>query len=376
MKNFNEVKSKLNLLIDNCFKILSLLILIITFLSFNFAYTLQSKKCNVKFSFASNQILTNYAKVKSNCLFFKSEEITNTQFNNIYFEIPESYFVTVLSQISPNVLKVKYANIIGFVNPSYLTMVNLTPKQPTLEGITFNINEDAGTHIRKTPDASSPENILTTIPENTKNIKYIAKIFATVPTGGLSEVWYYAEYTPQTSPTTVYTGYIYSERTNNLTNIPTNLEDDVVINQNNTSSSVNDDFITINPTLKIILIVLICLPVLIIFLTLLFKHTKNKKNNDISTKEKYQLENSANFNDSKNKQLNHNFIGNAYSQPQENSTNQIKQRKTIKAFKDKQFTRADNFKTAIETISSKTISSGKKNVVNLDMLDEEDDDLL
>lgn len=341
-----------------------------------FASQVSSTLSGLTFASQSSNTISSsgYAKVQQNCLLFKSDDTLNSTYQNVYFEIPESYFVNILSKVNDTTYKVKYGEIIGFVDASKITTVSLTPKEPTLEDIFFNINTDAGTQIRTSPDASDSLNILTTIPSGTEGIKYIAKINATIPSGGASNVWYYAEYTPTNNPTRVYTGYIYSERTANLTNIPTNLETDVIIDDNlSASASLNDEFVTISPTLKIVLIALICLPIVIVFILLLVKNKHNKKVKLKTQTDEAFMQNLAPNIDNYKPLFKNNFTGT--SAESSNTPSKDSPKKTIKAFKNKEFYKVDNFNKTLNTIST-SAKNYKSKSLNLDALDEEDDDLL
>ena len=66
---------------------------------------------------SSNTISSSgYAKVQQNCLLFKSDDTLNSTYQNVYFEIPESYFVNILYKVNDTTYKVKYGEIIGFVD--------------------------------------------------------------------------------------------------------------------------------------------------------------------------------------------------------------------------------------------------------------------
>jgi hypothetical protein len=67
------------------------------------------------FCFAENDKDVVYARVLSDCVLFKNKEMIY-EFDNVYFQIPESYFIVVLETISENCLKVQYGKYIGFVD--------------------------------------------------------------------------------------------------------------------------------------------------------------------------------------------------------------------------------------------------------------------
>ena len=293
-------------------------------------------------SFVYAESNSNYAKVKSGCLLFKTIDSTKTSPENVLFEIPESYFVSILSEANANIFKVKYDNFTGFVDSSCITKTNITPASPTLKNITFAINSDSATQLRSEPSADSNTNVLTTIPANTQNINYIAKISSSVPTGGTSDVWFFAEYCPESNPTSVYYGYIYSERTTNLTPILANTEADPPPPEPDIIE--NDSFENYEiPTLtKIILISAICLPVVILLIISIIKARNYREQAKNSIKQKTEA-------------------------PIKSFT--TNQPKTLKSFKGKVYKIKDKFEPTL------SFKQTYKNI-NFSALDDEDENLL
>ena len=221
-----------------------------------------------------------YAKAKDNCFLFKTSDISDSSYRNVIFIIPSSYFVTVLSEVNTMITKVQYKNKIGYVSADSVTKVSFVPVSPTLEGVSFDISEDVGTQIRSSPVADNTSNVLKIIPAGTVDISYTATILGDIPTGGSSNVWYYATYTPISDPTSVYEGYVYSEKTYNLTEIPKNLEDDLKPSEEISEEDEEIGF-TINDTIKVVLIVLICVPIVLVFVLLVAHNKRNKKDKEV-----------------------------------------------------------------------------------------------
>lgn len=219
-----------------------------------------------------------YAKVKNNCYFFKTSDITDTTHNNVFFIIPETYFVIVLDNINLSIIKVQYKNKIGYVSADSIKVVSFTPIVPFLEGITFDITSSSGTQIRLTPNVNNSSNILHVIPAGTKNVNYIAKTIGNIPTGGSSNIWYYVLYTPISDPTSVYEGYVYSEKAINISKINPNEEDEIVPSEDNDNRAPE---IYINGSVKTILIVIICIPIVLVFVLLVIQNKRTKNNKSI-----------------------------------------------------------------------------------------------
>ena len=218
-----------------------------------------------------------YAKVKKNCMLFKTEDVSSVSFININFIVPETYFVLIIDKVNDDVLKVQYKSKIGYVAIDTVEIVDIIPIEPWLEDITFDIKLNVGTQLRSLPYADENNNIKTIIPAGAKNIKYIANVNGTIPSGGTSSIWYYCQYSPSADPTSIYEGYVYSEKTENLTNIKNNFE---AINQSvsTTTNNESEEGIVINSTIKYILIAVMCLPILIVFLFLVFKRKSRVQN--------------------------------------------------------------------------------------------------
>lgn len=246
-----------------------------------------------------------YAKVLDNCRLYKTSEMID-DVGQFYFYIPSTYFVSIINELNDQVYQVQYSSFVGYVYSSYLNKVSFTPIDPELCNITFEIVKDAGTQIWSLPSASKGSK-LTTIPAGSINIEYIASTTGEIPLGGTVNLWYYARYTPSSNSTKVYDGYIYSEATTNLTNIPNNLEVEIP-----DTNSTLDNSISLEKPLQIIMIILICLPFVILLfagLIKLIKHIRSQKQlnsqetpqpkpaNTTYTK-KHTIRKQANFNNS------------------------------------------------------------------------------
>ena len=207
--------------------------------------------CDSKFYCDAKSENVTYAKCLSNCILYKSLEMKD-DLNEIYFVLPESYFVIILDKIDNQIYKVQYDKFIGYVYSKYVTIATFTPIVKFLENITCDIKPSSGTQVWSNP--STGGNILTTIQANEKNINYISFVYGEIPTGGESNIWYYINYTPSTNVTNVYEGYIYSENVTNLSEIVFNAESNPEV----ISESISDeDTINISSTLRTVIVALI-----------------------------------------------------------------------------------------------------------------------
>ena len=209
---------------------------------------------------------TTYAKVLPGCTLYKTKNFDNS-LSNIYFIIPETYFVIVLETINDDCFKVQYDKYIGFVDSNTVEIATFVPNTKTLSNITFDIKNTSGTQIWQQPSTNSE--ICTTLSAGISNINYIAFAFGDIPTGGESNIWFFVSYTPNSSSTYIYEGYVYSENTTNLTEIVPNNESNPEIITDDTK----DDKIVffLSSTLKTIVISVIAIPILLFFVIILYK---------------------------------------------------------------------------------------------------------
>lgn len=236
------------------------------------------------------QQTTTYAKALVGCNLYKTQEMSE-KFEDVYFQIPETYFMIVLDMVNDECFKVQYDKYIGYVDSSTIMVATFIPILKTLDNITFDIKSTSGTQIWQYPTTKS--NICTTISAGTKNVAYIAYAYGAVPNGGESNIWYYVYYTPDSNSTNVYEGYVYSENTTNLTEIVANTETnpEVISNEN----KLDDKLIYISSTIKTIVVAIVVVPIILFFAIILYKLTQKfkkstKYNNNLHSK---SFENSA-----------------------------------------------------------------------------------
>ncbi len=228
--------------------------------------------CNQKTNSYENK--TQYAKALDNCVLYKSIEMKD-DFDDVYFFVPESYFVVVLGCVNEECFKVQYDKYIGYVKVSCIILAKFTPIVKTLNNITLDIKETAGTQIWNKPTTSGL--VLTTVPAGFKDVNYISKTVGSIPYGGESNIWYYVSYVPFKNSTSVYEGYIYSENTTNLSEIIYNAETNADIQENEFNE--NNNLLNVSSTIKTIIVALISIPIILFFVVILYKIVKKIKDN-------------------------------------------------------------------------------------------------
>ena len=145
---------------------------------------------------------------------------------NIYFELPKTYFVELLSK-SGNFYEAKYIDFIGYVKKDCVQAVASTPINPYLKNITFRVYSELSQNIWSSPTTQEGSNILTQMPHLTKNISYIGKINGECLIEGRTNVWFYCKYTKANLD---YYGYVYSDFCDETTQINNNMEEVTYIN--------------------------------------------------------------------------------------------------------------------------------------------------
>ena len=240
-----------------------------------------------------------YAKVLQNCVLYKSIEMKDN-FDDVYFIVPESYFVVILEEFD-KCYKVQYDKYIGYAKKNYLDMASFVPVDKFLQNVTFDIKETSGTQIWNKPSVSG--NVLTTLPANTKSVKYIAYALGEIPTGGNSNIWYYILYTPSTNPTNVYEGYVYSENVTNLSEIVYNAETNPEVIEEVVDEK---NVFNISSTIKTVVVAIISIPIILLISIILYKLIKKIKENTKYAKntnnyiDEIQEDNSSNINQIQN----------------------------------------------------------------------------
>ena len=70
-----------------------------------------------------------YAKATANCTLYKTQSMNN-EMSNVYFIVPETYFVIILDKVSDDCYKVQYDKFIGFVDSSTIIVATFIPIVP------------------------------------------------------------------------------------------------------------------------------------------------------------------------------------------------------------------------------------------------------
>ena len=242
---------------------------------------------------------TYFARIKYSNAYLYKTATQNSSSDNIYFNLPQSYFVEVISKPSADFFEAKYLDQVGFVKKSDIEFVSGTPVNPYADKVSFRVFAQNGLNLRSTPfESEGISNRITTIPFLETNLRYIGQIEGEEAISNRGNVWYYCNYYRLDE---VLTGYVYAGYCDMLSSIPQNTEQLSVIEEpsfeklveNQSSTSDLDNTINKLPQkTQIIIIIAVSLPALLI-LYLLFKPAKliasskaTKKSSDTKKKRK------------------------------------------------------------------------------------------
>lgn len=159
-----------------------------------------------------------YARVMFEHAYFYKTPTINNSVDNVYFELPRTYFVELLN-IDGEFYKAKYMSLIGYVKKDSVQAVSGTPINPFLNNITFRVYSNLSENIWSTPSTKSVK--ISDIPHLTKNIYYYGKIEGERLIDGRTNIWFFCKYS---TSETEYFGYIYSDFCDELSEFKNNTE--------------------------------------------------------------------------------------------------------------------------------------------------------
>ncbi len=201
-----------------------------------------------------------YAKVENSGVNLYNSP--NAIAENIKFEIPNSYFVLLLSNYNDRFYKAQYLDAVGFVLKDQVLPVNETPQTPYAEA-TFYVFTTDGTAVMDSP--TSTGKALTTI-EKYEDVTYYGALEGEEKTLGRGTTWYFGK-TKQG-----VTGYFYAGLCEMNNAISQNNE--TVTKATNPFGEDDNDYlyslIDLSPGVKVVLLLLVLLPA-IFLLILAFK---------------------------------------------------------------------------------------------------------
>ena len=243
------------------FKGIFLLISLILFLIFP----------NTVFTSASQYTTYTYAQINNdNTYLYKT--CSSTSLTNAYFSLPKTYFVLLISNMDENFYKAQYKDVVGYVLKDDVTPIAETPKTPYPENLTFRTYSSDGTNVLSSPFNTSTPTIVEKI-NVLEEVQYYGQIIGDEFISNRGYVWYYCKTNNNNY------GYLYKGLCDNLTTIIPNNE--IVTPITNPFAYEDNSYlynlIDMPIWLKIILLLLVCLPSLGIMYLLFNPIKKNTK---------------------------------------------------------------------------------------------------
>ncbi len=168
---------------------------------------------------------TVFARVLFEQVYLYKTPTDNNSLENIFFEIPKTYFVEILD-IENNFYFVRYSSFNGYVKKDSVQAVSETPTMPFLNNINFRVYAQMSENLWSMPTSSAPSTIITQIPPLTENIEYIGKINGECLIEDRTNIWYFCKFSSNQD----YFGYVYSDFCDKMPIIANNTEQLTYIN--------------------------------------------------------------------------------------------------------------------------------------------------
>ena len=217
---------------------------------------------------------TYFAKVPSSNVKLYRSTTGNEQAENVYFIIPQSYFVEISYCENEMYYKARYQDVYGYVKKSEVKPISGTPQTPFATA-SFRMFVPCTIDLRSTPIYTDGLNSIASINHLETNLKYYGTIDGEEAILYKGTTWYYCKYTKGGQE---IFGYLYEPFCDLLTPIETNTESVEYIEEPNfvvetATPPTEDPMGSLPTTTQIIIIIAVCLPCVVI-IYLLFKPTK------------------------------------------------------------------------------------------------------
>lgn len=244
-------------------KLKSIFLLFVLLMLFNYQNNL--------FIFASQYTTYTYAQINNdNTYLYKT--CSSTSLTNAYCSLPKTYFVLLISNIDENFYKAQYKDIVGYVLKEDVTPIAETPKTPYPENLTFRTYSSDGTNVLSSPFNTNSPTIVETI-NVLEEVQYYGQIIGDEFISNRGYIWYYCKTNNNNY------GYLYQGLCDNLTTILPNTEIVTPITNpfNYEDNSYLYNLVDMPIWLKLLLLILVCLPSFGIMYLLFNPNKKGKK---------------------------------------------------------------------------------------------------
>ena len=202
--------------------------------------------------------------VEANSILYRNP-VESDASDNIYFYLPETYFVEVLEQVDQVFYKVRYDDIEGYVKFSSINIKDYEPVSVFPSNLILTVTGEIDAYVKTFPNTSSQK--VTELPSGS-SVQYYNKIYGQELNSG-SPYWYYVKI--QNGAQTQY-GYIYEDYVTVQSEIiiPNDTSAKPAPQDKDPDEKLNE---TYNFWTQIIIALAICIPVVFI-IYLIFKPRK------------------------------------------------------------------------------------------------------
>lgn len=222
-----------------------------------------------------------FARVLKSGVKLYKEPVLSEEMDNVYFEIPRTYFVELLENGNDYFYKAKYIDVIGYVRKTDVQCVLGSPKQPYASEISFRIYSLNGLNLRSEPSQEKGLfSVVISIPFMSTDLQFYGEVQGEEAISYKGTTWYYCRYVKDGAE---YYGYVYSIFCDQKTELEENVEILEYISEPNFAVKPNPDmtekveqefdFASFSGLKQALIIIAVCVPCFII-VYLLFKPTK------------------------------------------------------------------------------------------------------
>lgn len=168
---------------------------------------------------SSNQ--TYFARIMHDNVYLFKTPNDITDYSNIYFELPKTYFVELTENVNTMFYKVNYLSFSGYVKKESVQTIAGVPNTPFLDNIHFRVYAELSRDLRSEPNTENGSTSqIAYIPLYSKNLTYYGKISGESLINGRTNIWYYCKYSADKD----YYGYVYSDFCDEMSVISENTE--------------------------------------------------------------------------------------------------------------------------------------------------------
>lgn len=161
-----------------------------------------------------------FARIVAEDVYLYKTPLDVQDYSNIYFTLPKTYFVELISVANSQFYHCNYLSFSGYVKKNSVQAVSGTPSNPYLKNINFRVYSDLSRDMRTAPTNSAESSQVCFVPQLSRNLTYYGTIKGKSLIDGRTDIWYYCKYSGDQD----YFGYVYSDFCDEMTPIISNTE--------------------------------------------------------------------------------------------------------------------------------------------------------